>query len=155
MFSVAHGLWNPDFYYNTAPKPHSKLKKKPTNAREPKLKYRANCQLIVLILCQHCSHATPQHSWARTSQACLRLRQSERPSGPSHTLAVTHAGRHTRLPSHTLAVTHAGRHTHTGLHTLRASIVVVSSNSSKERLGSPATGAARHPPSPAAVGRRR
>ena len=40
MFSVAHGLWNPDFYYNKAPKPHSKLKKAQTTLREKQLGYK-------------------------------------------------------------------------------------------------------------------
>ena len=33
-------LWNPDFYYNKAPKPHSKLKKAQTTLREKQLSYK-------------------------------------------------------------------------------------------------------------------
>ena len=33
-------LWNPDFYYNQAPKPHSRLKKAQTTLREKQLSYK-------------------------------------------------------------------------------------------------------------------
>ena len=34
LYEPYNVLWNPDFYYNQAPKPHSKLKKAQTTLRE-------------------------------------------------------------------------------------------------------------------------
>ena len=40
MSSELHFLWNPDFYYNKAPKPHSKLKQAQITLREKQLSYK-------------------------------------------------------------------------------------------------------------------